>query len=237
MKCIYHGLETSQYQGERSKAQGSGPPSFARDCAKRAIPPVPGTGVNRLWAVEKEKGIVLAVGQLREKKGFGFLLKACQRLVEQGYELKCDIVGEGPLRQSLEAEIRQLSLEDTVTLCGALPHQEVIAKYRQAMMFVLPAVMGADGDRDGIPNVILEAMAMELPVVSTRLSGIPEVVEDGINGLLVPPADERALAEALIRLLDNPDEGWRMGRKGRETVIENFDLEQNVKRLLAEFTG
>ena len=182
-----------------------------------------------------QKTMILAVGQLKEKKGFRYLLDACRILIAQGYALDCQIVGEGPLRPILEAQIRRLSLADSVTLCGALTHQEVIAKYRQAGLFVLPAVLGADGDRDGIPNVILEAMAMELPVVSTRHSGIPEVVQDGVNGLLVPPADGEALAKALARLLDDPAERRRLGRQGRQTVAAHFDLEQNVKRLLAEF--
>ncbi|MCB0190932.1 MAG: glycosyltransferase [Anaerolineae bacterium] len=188
-----------------------------------AVPPPP------------EKKLILGVGQLREKKGFSYLLKACQRLVAQGYEFKCHIAGEGPLRRTLEAQICELSLNDTVTLCGALSHSDVIEKYRQATVFVLPAVLGADGDRDGIPNVILEAMAMQLPVVSTQHSGIPEVVEDGLNGLLVPPADDKALADALARLLDSPDERRQMGLKGRQTVNRKFDLERNVKRLFAEF--
>jgi glycosyltransferase involved in cell wall biosynthesis len=179
--------------------------------------------------------ILLAVGQLKEKKGFAYLLKACRMLKDRGYEFECQIVGEGPLRETLEAQLRQLSLEDTVSLCGALPHQEVIDKYKRATIFVLPCVVADDGGRDGIPNVILEAMAMQLPVVSTRHSGIPEVVEDGVNGLLVPPADEVALSEALATLLDDPNSRQQFGQKGRQTIIELFSIEKNVKRLLAEF--
>jgi len=181
------------------------------------------------------KPVVMAVGQLKERKGFAYLLQACRLLKDRGYDFECQIVGEGPLRETLEAQIRQLSLEDTVVLCGALPHQEVLERYKRASIFALPCILGADGDRDGIPNVILEAMAMELPVVSTRHSGIPEVTEDGVNGLLVPPADAAALAKALGKLLDDPDSRRQLGRRGRQTVIQNFDLEQNVKRLLAEF--
>ena len=139
------------------------------------------------------------------------------------------------MRAELEAQIRQSSLEDIVTLCGALPHAEVIEKYRQATLFVLPCVISANGDRDGIPNVILEAMAMQLPVVSTDHSGIPEVVEDGRNGLLVPPADEFALANAVAELLDSAERRRLLGQNGRRTIVERFSVEQNVKRLLAEF--
>lgn len=181
------------------------------------------------------KPVLMAVGQLKEKKGFVYLLQACRMLKDRGYDFECRIVGEGPLRETLEAQIRQLALQDAVILCGALPHQEVIDNYRRSIIFVLPCVLGADGDRDGIPNVILEAMAMQLPVVSTRHSGIPEAVENGVSGLLVPPADAPALAEALAKLLDDPDSRQRFGQQGRQMIVECFDAEQNVKRLLAEF--
>ncbi|GJM42216.1 MAG: colanic acid biosynthesis glycosyltransferase WcaL [Ardenticatenaceae bacterium] len=179
--------------------------------------------------------LLLAVGQLKEKKGFAHLLCACRQLKDQGYAFHCHIVGEGPDRQKLTRQIQQLDLIGTVTLCGALPHQAVIDKYREADIFVLPCITSQDGDRDGIPNVILEAMAMELPVVSTRHSGIPEVVVDGVNGLLVPPADDTALAQALAKLLDDGNGRRQLGQRGRQTVIESFSVEKNVKRLLTQF--
>ncbi len=179
--------------------------------------------------------LLLAVGQLKEKKGFAHLLCACRLLKDQGYDFQCHIVGEGPDRQALTSQIQQLGLGDTVTLCGALPHQAVIDKYQEADIFVLPCITGQDGDRDGIPNVILEAMAMELPVVSTRHSGIPEVVMDGVNGLLVPPADDTALAQALADLLDDRNGRNQLGQHGRQTVIESFSVEKNVERLLTQF--
>lgn len=179
--------------------------------------------------------LILAVGQLKEKKGFPYLLEACRLLQDWGYDFHCAIVGEGPARGQLEEQIRRLGLEGTVSLSGALAHADVIQKYRLATIFVLPCILSADGDRDGIPNVILEAMAMELPVVSTRHSGIPEVVEDGCNGLLVPPAEAKPLAEALAQLLDDPDSRLKYGMKGRETIIEAFTVESNVNKLLREF--
>ncbi|MAT97551.1 MAG: colanic acid biosynthesis glycosyltransferase WcaL [Anaerolineaceae bacterium] len=179
--------------------------------------------------------LLLAVGQLKEKKGFAHLLRACRLLKDQAYDFQCHIVGEGPDRQALTHQIQQLGLGETVELCGALPHQGVIDKYRAADIFVLPCITGQDGDRDGIPNVILEAMAMELPVVSTRHSGIPEVVVDGVNGLLVPPADDTALARALAKLLDDENGRSQLGQRGRQTVIESFSVEKNVERLLTQF--
>ena len=191
----------------------------------------------RLASPTPEKPVVLAVGQLKERKGFRYLIQACRLLANRGCLLECHIVGEGPLREELEEQIQQLSLQGTVTLYGSLPHQEVIEQYQQAAAFVLPAVIGGDGDRDGIPNVILEAMAMELPVVSTLHSGIPEVVQDGVNGLLVPPADEAALADAIAKLLNSPELRFRLGRSGRQMVTEKFDVERNVMRLLGEFAA
>ncbi len=182
----------------------------------------------------RSKPLLTAVGQLKEKKGFTYLLDACRLLLHLGYDFDCQIIGEGPLRPQLERQIRDLALEGTVTLCGARPHQEVITAYQQSTLFVLPCVTSADGDRDGIPNVILEAMAMELPVVSTRHSGIPEVVQDGVNGLLVPPGDAVALATALAQLLDDPELQVRLGKNGRQTVMAHFDLAANTERLLAE---
>jgi glycosyltransferase involved in cell wall biosynthesis len=178
--------------------------------------------------------LITAVGQLKEKKGFHYLLKACQTLKLRGYAFHCQIIGEGPMRASLERQIRELSLEAYVALRGALPHQEVIHEYQRSMIFALPCITASDGDRDGIPNVLLEAMAMQLPVVSTQHSGIPEVVRDEVSGLLVPPADEQALAEALARLLDEPVLRSQMGSQGRQTVTENFNSMRNAKRLLDE---
>lgn len=188
-------------------------------------------------SAQSGKPLLLSVGQLKEKKGLTYLLDACKLLYERGYVFECRIVGDGPLRAQLESQIHQSGLTDVVRLCGALPHAEVIDTFGQASMFVLPCVLGANGDRDGIPNALLEAMAMQLPVVSTAISGIPEVVADGVNGLLVPPADVEALAMALSRLLDDPDLRRELGLQGRRTVVEQFDVELNARRMLAACTA
>lgn len=186
---------------------------------------------------KRETCMMLSVGQLKEKKGFDYLLRACRILVDHGHTFECQIVGEGPLRGYLESRIKELSLENLVQLCGALPHQKVIEKYQQANFFVLPAILASDGDRDGIPNVILEAMTMDLPIVSTIHSAIPEVVEDGFNGLLVPPGDEHALAEGLEKLITNPDYAEELGSRGRMIVREKFDPLTNSKMLLDQFSA
>jgi colanic acid/amylovoran biosynthesis glycosyltransferase len=179
--------------------------------------------------------VILAVGQLKEKKGLRFLIEACALLQELGRDFRCEIVGEGPLRPALEARIRERSLEGVVTLLGALDHEAVIERYRTASVFALPCVTGPDGDRDGIPNVILEAMAMQLPVVSTRHSGVPEAVDDGWNGLLVDSGDAEALAGALDILLGDADARALMGSRGRQLVAERFDVASNAKELIRHF--
>lgn len=193
--------------------------------------------VYRRHARPRSRPLVLAVGQLKEKKGLRYLLEACRALIDDGLEFDCEIVGDGPLRSELEATIDRLRLRDRVALLGSMPHDAVIRKYAEASIFVLPCVLGSNGDRDGVPNAILEAMAMELPVVSTHLSGIPEAVEDGESGILVPPADAAALAEAIRRVLSDDDLLVRLGRAGRRKVEETFDVDTNVRRLLQEFAA
>ena len=180
---------------------------------------------------------MLAVGQLKEKKGFVFLVEACRLLSESGREFRAEIIGEGPLRAELETAIHRAGLGDRLVLRGALSHAEVRAAYAAADLFVLPCIVGADGDRDGIPNVILEAMASGLPVVSTDHSGIPEAVEHGASGLLVPPGDAPALADALATMLDDGEMRRGFGEMGRKLVADSFDLETNVRRLFEEFAS
>lgn len=184
-----------------------------------------------------DRPVILSVGQLKERKGLSYLVEACRFLRDRGIQFECRIVGEGPMRPGLQDQIQRLGLENFVRLVGALPHEAVMEHYEQATIFVLPAILGADGDRDGIPNVILEALAMELPVVSTQHSGVPEVVEDGVNGLLVPPEDSQALAGALERLIYSPETRQRFGRVGRQIVAERFDPEKNTRRLLEAFAA
>jgi glycosyltransferase involved in cell wall biosynthesis len=209
-----------------------GPPSAAR--VKRIYHGLDVTGYEPLPHRSTDRPMLLAVGQLKEKKGFRYLLEACRLLLDRGMDFECEIVGEGPLRASLQKTINDLALTNTVNLAGSLPHDEVIQRYRRADVFVLPSVTAADGDRDGIPNVILEAMAMQLPVVSTRHSGIPEVVQHGTTGLLVPPKDPEALADTLGILIGDKAARVAYGVAGRQRVVEVFDLEVNVKKLLGE---
>jgi glycosyltransferase involved in cell wall biosynthesis len=201
---------------------------------------------------------LLSCGSLYPRKGFPVLIEACRLLRDRGHRFRCTIVGEGPLRPRLEQLIERHGLGDLVRLVGALPHREVIAAYRRADLFTLACVtdhLGWDelfsepvlllevgpaipfrSLTDGIPNVLVEAMAMELPVVSTTVAGVPELVADGANGLLVPEQDPEALAEALASLIKDPGRRRAFGLRGRATVTERFDRARNIQELVRVFT-
>lgn len=174
--------------------------------------------------------LILAVGQLVERKGFVNLIEACHILKGRGYEFQCQIIGEGAQHQTLADLIARLSLEDCVTLCGAIAHEEVVERYKKAGMLVMPCIQSADGNLDGIPNVLFEAMAMQIPVIATRISAIPELIVDDVNGMLVGPGDRLDLADAMETLIDSPQKALRLGRNGRESILAEFNIECNVRR-------
>jgi colanic acid/amylovoran biosynthesis glycosyltransferase len=180
-----------------------------------------------------EPKLILSIGQLRERKGFAHLIQACHLLRSDGQDFACEIIGSGPQHGELQSLIDELDLDGTVVLRGSLPHAEVLGRLDQASAFALGCVVARDNNRDGIPNVLLEAMAAGVPVVSTRISAIPELVRDGENGLLVPPGDDEALAGALARLLRDPELAARLGEAGRQTVERDFDVRRNAERLYA----
>lgn len=175
--------------------------------------------------------LILAVGRLVEKKGFNYLLEACALLREWGYEFTCTVIGEGPERKMLEAQRVRLRLEGQVSLSGSRPFSEVLASMRRASVFVQPSIIAHNNDRDGIPNVLLEAMAVGVPVVSTNISAIPEVVHHEETGLLVPQRDAIALAKALARLLDDTALRRRLADTAHRFVEAHFDDARNVGRL------
>ena len=179
---------------------------------------------------------IVAVGRLVEKKGFLYLVEACRRLVERGYRFRCLIVGpEGPEQQRVEQLIEEHDLGEQVKLMGVVFQEQMRELLSRATVVTLPCVVAADQDMDGIPYSLMESMAMGIPVVSTRVSGIPELVDGEQTGLLVPPRDADALADALARLLDDPALRQRLGQAGRQRVLDEFELEQNSHELLALF--
>jgi glycosyltransferase involved in cell wall biosynthesis len=179
---------------------------------------------------------ILSVGRLVEKKGHMDLIDAAYFLRENGVAAECRIVGEGPLHMELKERIANCALQDRVHLLGGLPQEQVLDLLREwADVFVLPCVIAQNGDRDGIPVSLAEAMAMELPVVSTDIVGIGELVQPGA-GVLVPSRDPAALAEALstIAAQGRPTSS-RMGRKGREVVVREFNLLKGTQELAGLF--
>lgn len=178
--------------------------------------------------------LILAVGRLVETKGFHTLVEACARLRSQQLAANCSIVGEGPEGDRLLRMVTELRLTDSVTLVGKLRPAEVSAYYPRASLLVMPSCV-RNNDRDGIPNVLIEAMAMEIPVVSTRVSGIPELVRDGETGLLVDPDDPNGLAEAITRLLNDPGLAHRLAQAGRELVLREFNIYTSAQQLLLLF--
>jgi glycosyltransferase involved in cell wall biosynthesis len=176
------------------------------------------------------------VGRLVTKKGHTDLIQACQQLKQKGYGFDCEIFGTGPLVSELKRLIKELDLEDRVSLQGARTQEELIAIYQAADIFALAPFILENGDRDGLPNVLLEAMASGLPVVATRISGIPELIVNGENGLLVEPHDVAGLASALEQLLFNLPLRVRLAAMGRRRVEQHFSAQDNIRNL-AELFG
>jgi glycosyltransferase involved in cell wall biosynthesis len=175
---------------------------------------------------------IVSIGRLVAFKGFEYLIDACAGLNRLGLEFVCEIIGDGPLRDDLEARIRKLKLSSRIHLLGSLSQGAVLEKLRAADIFALASVTDAQGASDVFPTVIIEAMAAARPVVSTRLAGIPESVVDGKTGLLVPPEDTTALAEALRRLIEDAKLRLHYGRAGRARIEQHFRIEHTVAPLI-----
>ena len=177
--------------------------------------------------------LIIAVGRLIAKKGFADLIRACGLLAESGKSFKCEIIGEGPLENELRAKIDQLNLQDRVALSGAKPQQKVQQRLAVASVFVLPSVVDAHGGMDNLPTVIMEAMATGLPVISTDVGGIPEMVVQNETGFLVRPGDAVRLAGAIERVIDDRSLAQKLGEAGYGRAQELFSIEKNVRDLCA----
>lgn len=181
--------------------------------------------------------LVLSVGRLVQKKGFPDFIDALHVLRGRGIDFRAMIVGAGPGRSDLEAQIRRLNLGEIVSLPGAVSQEALVDIYRRAAVFALPCRVLDDGDRDGLPNVLLESMSTGLPVVSSAISGIPEVIRHGDNGLLVPERDVNALASALELLLRDKELRRRLGRNARATIVSEMSAEAMTQKLASLFFG
>jgi glycosyltransferase involved in cell wall biosynthesis len=203
IEVIHVGIETDQYANARAATQD-------------------GEAGNRK---------LLCVAAHRPYKGLPYLIEACALLRDEGVAVDCDVVGHGPMYEELAALIRARGVGDVIRLAGPKPQEEVTRMMSEAALFVLPSIIAADGQMEGIPVALMEAMASGRAVISTSIAGIPELVENGVSGVLVPPANARALADAIRNLLADPERARRMGERGREKVRAEFTLSECVRRL------
>lgn len=183
---------------------------------------------------------LITVASLWEVKGHTYLIQACRLLRERGIQFHCDFVGDGPLKAKLARQIRAAQLEDLFTFHGPQPREKVRELLQRSHVKILPSVPTADGLREGIPVALMEAMACGLPVISSRLSGIPELVDHGVCGILVPPREIMGLTDAIEQLALSPELRERMGAAGRRKILREFDLTANAETLallFARYTG
>lgn len=186
----------------------------------------------------KQPFTILSVSRLVEKKGHKYLLEACNILTKRGIsDFICKIIGDGSLKKDLEELTIKYGLTNIVQFVGAYPSDEVIISLKEADLFVLPCIVAKDGDMDGMPNALIEAMALAKPVISTHISGIPELIKDGA-GILVPPADSESLAQAIEEIYSMEVKGReRMGQRGHEIVEMEFDIERESKKIKELFVS
>jgi glycosyltransferase involved in cell wall biosynthesis len=214
LHCIYHGLNAE----------------FAGLVGKPSVAQLPDT------PPEHRRLRALGVGRLVEKKGFDVLVEACGILRRREVPFEAVIVGEhGEHEAEIRRRIDALGLQDSVRLTGPMEQSRLYEEYLRAGVFCLPCRVLENGDRDGIPNVLMEAMACGLPVITTSVSGIPEIIKDGVNGQLVPPDDPAALADALLRLDGDPLFARSISNGARATVRDHFDGERFAEQLAALF--
>jgi colanic acid/amylovoran biosynthesis glycosyltransferase len=217
IKRVYNGLDLTRFS----------PPGIATARGKDDEGPEPA----------ETPPLILSVGRLIEKKGYPDLINACARLKTEGVRFRCEIAGDGPLEEALREQIVSLGLVDHVHLLGATPQDEIIRKLAQTRVFALACATERDGGMDNLPTVLMEAMAAGVPCVSTRLAGVPEMVEHGVTGLLVGEREPAALAHAIGTLLRDEPLGRRMGEAGRRRAERLFAQETTANQLMRHFAA
>ncbi len=186
---------------------------------------------------DRDDRMILGAGRLVEKKGFDVLVEACRLLRDEGHHFRCAIIGDGDQRERLAKQIVDHDLGHQVVLAGPAPREEVLEAMRKARILAAPCVTGEDGNRDALPTVIIEAMAMGLPIVATPVGGIPEMIDQGNQGLIIPERDARALADALLVALRD-DDAWRnWSGSGVRRVRSRFNREVTIRQLATEMTA
>ena len=179
----------------------------------------------------RERWEIVSTGSLQEYKGFTYLIEACALLRKQNMNFRCRIIGGGELREQLQQQINAAQLQDHVLLSGPQTEAQVRSVLATADCYVQPSIITTSGKMEGIPVALMEALASQLPVIASNISGLPELVRDRSTGVLVPPADPQALATAIKTLQDDPLTSQRLAQAGRELVQREFDLQTNVALL------
>ncbi|MBF0448482.1 MAG: glycosyltransferase family 4 protein [Magnetococcales bacterium] len=174
---------------------------------------------------------ILCVASLREVKGHAYLVEACALLRRRGIDFRCRLVGDGPRRAEIEEQVERLQLTGQVICYGAQPRPVVVEMMQKADVATLTSILGSHGEREGIPVVLMEAMACALPVVASRISGIPELVIHNHSGLLASPKDAAGLADAFAVLANNPQQRQQFGQAGRLHVLQHYHLQENTRQL------
>lgn len=183
-----------------------------------------------------ERFEIVHIGSLQPYKGQRYLIQACALLREMDIPFRCRLIGGGELQSVLQAQIHALGLDEQIFLLGPRTQDEVAALLDEAHCYVQPSIITPSGKMEGIPVALMEALACELPVVATQISGIPELIRPHQSGLLVPPENAQILADALAWIYQHPEEAQRYGQTGRKLVLQEFTLLENAKRLSALFT-
>lgn len=178
---------------------------------------------------------IMSVGRFVEKKGFTYLISAIKELVDRKLEVTCTIIGGGPLYNEIKDQVNILNLSDYINMPGAQSSEEVRMQLEDSDIFVLPCVTANNGDMDGIPVSLMEAMALEIPVISTKVSGIPELIIDEENGLLVAEKSASELANAIYKMVMDEKLRKDYGTKGRQIVMEKYDINDNGRQLVELF--
>lgn len=181
--------------------------------------------------------LIVAGGSLVPQKGLDYLITALSQTAAGGLEFRAKIIGEGSEREKLIGMVRRYGLESKIEFIGTAPHRDVVNLLCTADMFIMPSISAKNRYIDGLPNVVAEAMACGAAVIASRLSGIPELLEDGVDGILVPPEDPEAIAAAIIDLAAHPDRLRELTRNARERVTRQFDIKQNIMPLYRYLIG
>jgi glycosyltransferase involved in cell wall biosynthesis len=177
----------------------------------------------------------LCVARFVEKKGHKVLIEACDILKKQGVNFQCLLIGQGTLQSDIECSIKEKGLKENVKILGPRTHDEVLEQFHQSHVYVLPCITGKDGNKDGLPVAIVEALACGIPVITTPMTGNPEVVKDLHNGLLVPFEDHQRTAEAMKMMIDDQALYHKLCSNARSSVDRTFNLKETAKSLVKQF--